>query len=328
MILALAARPCQGLGALVTLAAALALPASAHVLSVSQGSLRLDGDVVRYELRMPLSEVPDGPDRERDLLEAFRVRSGGEEGARGAAACREERGQQVYVCEASFEFSQAPASVEVRCEFPYVTVPHHVHVLRSGEGEVARQTVFDITSVEAEVRFAPPTWRETVTTEFGAGLRKAVTSPELLLFMIALAFAGRTRRELAGCVGAFLLAQAAAALAGSALGWRPAAGFLEAAAALTVAYVAAEILFLPEAGRRWLVCAAMGCFHGLFLAAFLETARMSPSYFLPGALGAESVLALGAGAFRLSTVGRRAERLGALLLLVTGLGWFALRMIG
>ncbi len=55
---------------------------------------------------------------------------------------------------------------------------------------------------------------------------------------------------------------------------------------------------------------------------------MSPSYRLPGAQGAEAALELGAGTFRLSSVGGRTEGLGAPLPLVTGLGWFALRTVG
>ena len=315
------------LGLACVAAAAWALPAGAHVLSVSQGRLQLDGAAVRYELRMPLSEVPEGPDRQRTLLEAFRVLSDGREGEVAGAACREETGQALYVCEATFQFAEPPDRVSVRCDFPYATVPHHIHILRSGEGASARQTVFDITSPEADIRFTPPTWRETVAAAAGAGARKAVTSPELLLFLLALALAGRAPRELAACVGAFLLAQAISATAGVAFGWELPVRFLETAAALTVAYVAAEILFLPQAGRRWLICGGMGCFHGLLLATFLSAARMHPGYFLPGALSVEAGLAAAAGAFRLGTAGRRSERLLAVLLLTTGLGWFALRVL-
>ena len=294
---------------------------------MSQGSLRLDGQSVRYELRMPLSEVPQDPDRQRILLEALVVQSEGAEGLLAEGACREELGQDLYICEAAYRFADPPDTVSVRCEFPSVTVPHHVHILRSGEGDTARQTVFDITFREAEIRFAPPTWLETATTEVGAGLRKAITSPELLLFLVGLALAGRTRVEFAGCAGAFFGAQSAVALASGLWGWQLPSAFLEAAAALTVAYVAAEVLFLPDAKNRWVVCGAMGCFHGLFLGAFLGTARMNPAYFLPGALGIEALLAAGIGGMRLRFARRRTEQLVGLLLLVLGLGWFALGVL-
>lgn len=318
-----AVRPALAAGAAIW-----ACSASAHVLSVSQGSLSLDGRSVWYELRMPLAEVPSDPDPQQTLLEALKVRSERAEGTRAEGTCNEDAGRDLYVCEAKYLFAEPPAKVSVRCDLPSVTVPHHVHILRSGEGDLARQTVFDITSREAEIRFVPPTWLETASTEVAAGFRKALTSPELLLFLVALALAGRAREELAACLGSFLLAQAVVAVSSSLAGWQLSGGFLEAASALTVAYVASEVLFLPDAKNRWLVCGAMGCFHGLFLGAFLLAARMNPAHFLPGVLSLEAILAVAIGAMRLKFVAGRSEQLVALLLLVLGLGWFAMRVIG
>ena len=303
-------------------------PLGAHVLSVSQGNLQISGAELRYELRMPLSEVPQGDDPHGSLLDAFRIARQDETATRVSGDCREEAGQGVLACTAVYRFTAAPDRVSVRCDFPSVTVPHHMHILRSGTGEVARQTVLDITSREAEIRFTAPTFRERVATEVGAGMRKVAASPDLLLFLLALVLASRSRREFAGCAGAFLLAQSIVALGSNALAWAPPARFLEAAAALTVAYLAAEILFLPETGNRWLICGAMGCFHGLFLGAFLLTARMNPGLVLPGALGIEALVACGLGALRLRLVSGQCERLGAVLLLVGGLGWFGLRLLG
>lgn len=308
-------------------ALACAVPSDAHVLSMSHGSLQVDGKSIRYELRMPLTELPDGPDPARTLLGAFHVLRDGESGARTGEKCQEEPGQGLFVCEATYSFAQPPDRVAVRCEFPSVTVPHHIHILRSGEGAVARQTVFDITSRETDIRFTPPTLWEVFSTELGAGARRAITSPELLLFLVALSLAGRGKRELSKCVGAFLLAQAAVAVGGSVLGWIPPARFLEAAAALTVAYLASEVLFLPNTSNRWLACGAMGCFHGLFLAAFLVSTRMHAEYFLPGAFASEALLASALAGLRLRFVAGRAEQLVAILLLVGGLGWFGLRLI-
>ena len=305
----------------------LASPGAAHVLSVSQGNLQLRGTDVRYELRMPLAEAPTGDDQRRSLLNAFELRADGETGARVEEACREEAGQALYICNATYRFPQPPERIAVRCDYPSVTVPHHVHIVSSGEGDTARRTVFDIVSREAEIRFTAPTRWEVLASQVFAGTRRAITSPELLLFLAILALAGRTRRELGGCVGAFLSAQTAVALLGRVSGWTPPGRFIEAAAALTVAYVASEVLFLPEARKRWLVCAGMGCFHGLFLAAFLASTRMQAAYFLPGALGCEVLLLAILGALRLRFVRRRGEQLVALLLLVTGLGWFGLRLV-
>lgn len=303
-------------------------PAPAHVLSVSQGDLTLDGPVATYELRMPLSEVPDVGEPQLVLLDAIEIRAGGQTATREGASCRSDAGQELYTCRASYRFLDPPSTVDFRCDFPSVTVPHHVHILRSGDSETARQTVFDITFREAEIRFVPPTLWEVVRTEAGAGVRKPITSPELFLFLIALALAARTKRELAACVGAFLIAQAATGATVGLIEWRPPVSFLEAAAALAVAYLAAEILFLPDATKRWLVCGGLGCFHGLFLGAFIQSVEMHSGFVLPGALGTEGLLAAGLGAFRLRFVTGRAEQLGGVLLLVVGMAWFGLRVLG
>lgn len=309
------------------LGTAASLPATGHVLSVSHGSLLQDGNDLLYELRMPLSEVPEDDDRARILLSAFLVRDGDQPAEQVDRNCNEDAGQGLFLCTATYRFPEPPKAVAVRCEFPAVTVPQHVHVLRSGEGDMVRQTVFDITYTEAEIRFTPPTWRETVATESGAGFRRALTSPELLLFLLALALAGRSKQELAACAGGFLVAQGLVAVVGGMIAPAAPVRFLEAAAALTVAYLAAEILFLPDASMRWLACGAMGTFHGLFFATLLGAAQMSPAYFLPGALAGEGLALALLGSVRLRYVGSRAEQLGAILLLVGGLGWFGLRVI-
>lgn len=303
-------------------------PASAHLLSVSQGELTLDGPVVTYELRMPLSEVPSVAEPQFVLLDAIEVRAGGQTATREEASCQSDAGQELYTCRASYRFVDPPSTVDFRCDFPSVTVPHHVHILRSGSGETARQTVFDITFREAEIRFVPPTIWEVVRTEAGAGVRKPITSPELFLFLIALALAARSKSELAACAGAFLIAQAATGAIVGLIEWMPPIPFLEAAAALAVAYLAAEILFVPDATKRWLVCGGLGCFHGLFLAAYIQSVEMHSGLVLPGALGTEGILAAGFGALRLRFVTRPPEQLGGILLLVVGMAWFGLRVLG
>lgn len=312
----------------IPVAISLSASASAHVVSVSQGELTLDGQMASYELRMPLSEVPNVEEPQRVLLDAIEIRAGGQTAPREECACRADVGQEVYTCRAGYRLLDPPATVVVRCDFPSVTVPHHVHILRSGSGETARQTVFDITSREAEIRFVPPTLWEVVRTEAGIGLRKPITSPELFLFLVALALAARNRQELAACAGAFLFAQAVTGGIFSSVEWSPPFLFLEAAAALAVAYLASEILFLPDATKRWLVCAGMGFFHGLFLAAFIQSVEMQSSFVLPGALGTEGLLAVGLGTLRLRFVTGRAEQLGGILLLVVGIAWFGLRVLG
>ena len=81
----------------------------------------------------------------------------------------------------------------------------------------------------------------------------------------------------------FLAGQTAAACIVPLTAWQPPARFVEAAAALTIAYLAVEILALPHAGMRWLIVAVLGAFHGLYFALFLRTTGYSAVYVLAGA---------------------------------------------
>ncbi len=305
-----------------------ALPGLAHVLSTSQGSLRLEGSAVHYELRMPLSEAPTGKSWQQDLLESFSLRVGETPGKRVQGACHEDPEQQLYICRSVYQFDSEPKAVIARCDYPSVSVPQHVHIVSSGEGETVRQTVFDIASREAEIRFKPPTRWEVLRSQFAAGARQAVTNPALLLFLAVLALAGRTRRELVISVAAFLLAETVAALVLKVSPWMLPSRFVEAAAALTVAYLATEILLLPEAQQRSLVCAGMGGFHGLFLGSFLRQTGMQPAWFLTGVLGCEMLLLAALGSLWLYTRSRRKEQILALLLLLCGVSWFVMRLQG
>ena len=96
----------------------------------------------------------------------------------------------------------------------------------------------------------------------------------------------------------FLAGQVATALIVPHTTWQPAGRFVEAAAALTIAYLAVEILVLPQAGMRWLIVAVLGAFHGLYFAVFLRTTGYNAWYVLTGAALAEiAVIAACALAF-------------------------------
>jgi hypothetical protein len=96
------------------------------------------------------------------------------------------------------------------------------------------------------------------------------------------------------------------------------ARFFEAALALTVAYMAVEILLLPDGRFRWLVVGVLGLCHGLSLAGF-------PVTYLAGAAVVQVVLIalLTAGALKMP---RDWQRPVAGALLAAGVAWFGLRM--
>ena len=147
------------------------------------------------------------------------------------------------------------------------------------------------------------------------------------LFIAALVLAARGRRELMQLSAMFFVGELVAALVIPRTAWQPSPAFVEAAAALTVAYLAVEILAFPEAGQRWLVVLVLGAFHGLYYSMFTVASGYAAGWVMGGAILAEAVQ-ISAVAFVLTQVARPLEalrpvRLVAALLLVTGLVWFA-----
>jgi hypothetical protein len=304
-----------------------ALPAGAHVMSMSSGDLTVVNgrDVTRahYELRMPLYEITHVSNPERVLLEhvhfadARMVRSD----------CHSDQSRDAYLCSADYEFNGPVEKVDVDCTLAAATVPNHVHLLRAEMGGKRDEAVFDLGFTHATLRFRPPTAMETTITQAGAGFVRALGGAVQLLFLAALAIAARSRRELLALTGAFLVGQCASALAMPHIAWQPAPRFVEAAMALAVAYLAVEVLLLPEAGVRWLVTCILGLFHGMYFYLFLQATDYHAGLVLAGAALAEiaGIAVFGLAAAR---AGAFARRVAAGVLLAIGLGWFAARLIG
>jgi hypothetical protein len=106
--------------------------------------------------------------------------------------------------------------------------------------------------------------------------------------------------------------------------------FIEAAAALTIAYLAFEIILLPDSGKRWMIVGVLGLFHGMYFSIFLASSGFHLPAFLSGVVAAEllliAVFALVLG--RLISMARipRAVPIAASLLLAVGVVWFVLRL--
>jgi hypothetical protein len=316
----------------VLLGLLLAPAALAHIMSMSSGELKVDDLQVTYELRMPLYEIVHLEEPEASLLKNFRVFSEGQQVPRTQGACLADTDAGVYRCQSAYTLPAEVDRLEVECKYASVTVPNHVHVLRAVQGDKTEQAVFDFSFTRLEIRFTPPTFTETLAHEMGVGLVRVLMGPFQILFLLALVLAGRNRRELVWMALAFITAEVVtAALMGRTL-WEPSARFVEAAAALTVAYLAVEVLALPEAGYRWMVAAGMGIFHGLYFGSFLQQSEMHAGYVLSGvALGEILLLGLFATVWtRLKTAAAalRPVQTGAVVLFAVGIVWFFLRVRG
>jgi HupE / UreJ protein len=300
-------------------------PLAAHMVSMSTGDLRVTGAAAHYELRMPLYEVAHVRDPERTFFDHIHFRGGGGEARLGKHACSEQEG--VYVCAADYQFPAPPDAVTIECTLASVTVPNHVHLLRAYKDDKSDQAVFDLSFTSAEVRFRPPTAFEMAVKETAAGSLRAVEGAAPLLFLAALVLAARTRRELVALAGALLGGELAAILLALALRIQPSPRFIEAAAALTIAYLALEVVLLPHSRTRWVVVAVLGLFHGMYFAAFLSASGYGPAAFFAGVATAQVLVIGGLGlASRPILAIRRVVPVAASLLLVAGLGWFFLRL--
>lgn len=305
-------------------------PLSAHVMSVSSGELVIGEASATYTIRLPLYEVQHLDDAKQTVTSAINVSGAGAE--RTAASCETDHAESQYVCRIEYALAEQPSDLDITCRLAEVTVPNHVHVLQATGGTVTTQAVFDYTSPEATVRFEPPGFWELVIEPIGVGVSRVLLGPAQILFVLALALAVRARKEIPLLAASFCLGQIVAALACLQFGWQPPGRFVEAAAALTVAYLASEILLLPDAGLRWLIAAGMGAFHGIYFAGFLSAAQSPTALFFLGVCVAEVAL-LSLFLWLLAEAKEHAKALYpikslSVLLLVTGIAWFLLRLRG
>ena len=298
------------------LAFAVAPALQAHVVSMSTGELHVDGPLATFELHMPLYEITHVAHPETELLQHVRFA-----GARlRHASCAADRSTDAYVCRGEYEFSRLPPDVlEVECTLFQVTVPNHVHLLTAARGPDTDQQVFDRRFTAAEIRFHPPSRAEAVARQCLAGTQRAIQSAAGVLFLIGLALAARSKSEAAILSIVFLAAEWAARPLAPLLPVTLSLRFLEAVLALTVAYLAVEVLFLPESKMRWLVVAVLGLCHGLSYASF-------PASVLSGASVAQALLLAILAALAM-TMPRSWLRPAASALLAAGLGWFLVLLL-
>jgi len=302
----------------------------AHAISMSNGEATLRGDHLDFVLNMPMYEAAHTPHPETTLLDHIRFSSRGETARLVQKSCHEEAASGVYICAAEYAFSRPVDRLDVECTLYQVTVPNHVHLLRAENGGKHDQAVFDYSFTEATLRFRPPTVFEIAVQQGFEGMLRAVAGPVQLLFIAALVLAARGRRELLLLAIMFLAGEIVTALAAGALHWQPPVRFVEAAMALSIAYLAVEILFLPEAGMRWLIAGILGGFHGLSLYLVLAGSGFRPSFVLGGAAISEAgvigVLAVCVWMLERRWSLARLVKPGAALLLVFGMVWFVMRV--
>ncbi|MGH9722325.1 MAG: hypothetical protein ACRD8O_19110, partial [Bryobacteraceae bacterium] len=96
---------------------AAASSACAHVMSLSNGDLQVEGSRAHYELRMPLYEITHTKSPEDSLLGAIRFATRGEPARLVSRTCREDAAQAQYICSADYEFTAPVGRLDVECRF-------------------------------------------------------------------------------------------------------------------------------------------------------------------------------------------------------------------
>ena len=304
------------------------LPLGAHMVSMSTGELKVTGNRAHYELFMPTYEVVHVNDPAKTLLQHVRFKSGGAWGKPSNESCHQDQG--TYVCAADYDFPAPVKELEAECTLASVTVPNHVHLLHAYLGDKVDQAVFDLSFTSAQIRFRPPTAFEIAFQELAAGFMRAIGGLAPLLFLVALVLAARDWGELAALTGAFLIAETLACLLAPRITFPLSPRFIEAAAALTIAYLAFEIVLLPQSTFRWLVVGVLGLFHGAYFSMFLAQSGYNTATFLAGVAMAELIL-IGILAVMVNRLARfawmrRVVPVAASLLLTVGVVWFFLRL--
>ena len=308
-----------GLALLGSLAARPARAASLHPNSSSRSHVTVGEEGVRValtcqtrslaealpvdldrDLRLDRRELEAGRDRiEAYLLERYTLRrdSRGEAGAGERLPGRlvelsAELDQAALLpeewvtAELRFDAPGPPEDLLVEVHLFEVENPYHVDVCElTWGGEAPASFLFGIDGQAWFVQPAAARRGGVLGSFLRLGLEHILTGYDHLAFLAALLLASGGLRSLAGVVTAFTAAHSLTlALAALELVSVP-PGLVELSIAMSIAYVGALNLLVPEPSGRWLEAFAFGLVHGLGFAGFVGAALRSEPLVLTGLLG-------------------------------------------
>lgn len=283
-------RPAAGLAAALALAAA--SHAFGHPFSVSFSRFDLSPDAVRATVRLPLDDVDlllqldkdlddtvslDEIRAARDAISAYVVprvalRAGGRPVRMAVSDLGLWRdGQSFPFLDVRLLGAAAPPRDPIDIEVTVLAdlYSDHRNLSEVVTGTGRQQFVFQHRNTWRVERARPSAWR-TVREFTLLGMEHIVTGYDHVLFLIGLLVVGRGVRPLVAIVTSFTVAHSIT-LALAALGVvDPVAWMVEAAIALSIAYVGVENLVAREVRHRWLLTFAFGLVHGLGFAGILR----------------------------------------------------------
>jgi hydrogenase/urease accessory protein HupE len=333
--------------------------AAGHPLSVSYSRFTADGEEVSARYRLPMDDMDLLLQLDSDLdgavgtaeLQSARDRLLAYLQARAAVAVNgvslepELRGVSVWLDDDQWPYVEAavgyPApqavdTLDIRVRLLTDLYPDHRNLAELVRGGRVEQYVFQHGNRwHAETGVAG--WWQTAREFTRLGIEHIFTGFDHLLFVLGLLLVGRGLRDLIAIVTSFTVAHSLT-LALATLGIvHPTGWMVEAAIALSIAYVGLENLVGRDFRRRWLIAFAFGLVHGFGFAAMLVEMRPADDSLLLALLtfnlgvefGQVAVVAL---AWPLLQKLRRSQyrlpvvRLASTAILCCGLFWFVERL--
>jgi hypothetical protein len=286
---------------------------------MSNGELRIDGAVATYELKMPTYEIAHLKSPGDVLFDNIQF-AGGKLLEKHCSSTPE-----TLTCTGKYLFNQPVDELAATCRFASVTAPNHVHIFRATKATgQSDQAFFDLSFTETLMKFRPPTAGEFFLKALVEGFRRGLSGLTTALFLFAIAMVAKDRKQFLTLAAILMIVEVATA---AALPLQLSPKFLEAAAALSTAYVAMEKLLLPDAGQRWLVIGVLGIFHGLFFRFFAVELSGAPSLAGFGAGLVIANLFWMAPASLLRLLPERGQRIFTAFLFLCGTFWFLYRIL-
>lgn len=276
----------------------------AHVVGVSKGEYRIDGENVTAALvfaRPELASSVQGLDADQDgLLSEQEVASGRKlineavirhlvvkadtgncNGFLLKAALVEQDGLAI---EALYQCHQAAGKRVFDFRFLEQLSFGHRHLATVTQDNISQHFVaYAGNATFSMMPAAPVSGAATAWSLVHLGIEHILTGYDHLVFLLGLILVGGRMRSLLLAITAFTVAHSIT-LGLAALGvWTPAPSVIEPAIALTIAYVGIENWFLPDAARRWLITFPFGLIHGFGFAGALQEIAL-PQEQIPMAL--------------------------------------------
>jgi hydrogenase/urease accessory protein HupE len=277
-------------GGLAVLAAAASL--SAHALSVSYAQFTVQDRTITASVRLPLDDVDlllrldrdlDGQisaaelDASREVVQRYvnrhlQLRADDQPLAghlAGLAPWRDPSAFQYLEADLEFTAGRPVGRVSIRSDFLTELYPSHKTLGDVQIGGRREQFVFEPQRVY-EGRLAERRAWATAASFVRLGVEHIFTGYDHILFLFGLLLIGRGLRNLVAIVTSFTVAHSAT-LALATLGIvRPAPWTIEAAIALSIAYIGFENLFVENPRYRWKIAFVFGLVHGFGFATVLR----------------------------------------------------------